>query len=122
MYTLSALLNFSSAHYLNNYDGNCSRLHGHNWKVQVEMSANELDETGMALDFKDLNEIAWNVIGKFDHRVINEVKPFDTINPTAENLACYFYNEIKKTLPAKITMKKIGLWETDKYLVEYSEK
>lgn len=122
MYKLSALLNFSSAHYLNNYDGNCSRLHGHNWKVQVEVSANELNETGMALDFKDLNEIAWNVIGKFDHQVINEVKPFDTINPTAENLARYFYDKIKKTLPAKIVLKKIGLWETDKYLVEYGEK
>lgn len=121
MYKLSALLNFSSAHYLSDYDGYCARLHGHNWKVQVDVTANMLGDNGMAMDFKDLNEIAWEVIGKFDHQVINEVKPFDEINPTAENLARYFYDEIKKTLPSDIKMSKIGLWETEKYLVEYSE-
>jgi len=121
MYKLSALLNFSSAHYLNAYNGDCARLHGHNWRVLVEVSANELDETGMALDFKDLNSIAWKIIGKFDHQVINKVEPFDKINPTAENLACYLYDEIKILLPANTKMEKIGLWETEKYFVEYSE-
>ena len=121
MYKLSALLNFSSAHYLNAYNGNCARLHGHNWKVLVEVSAGELGENGLALDFKDLNDMAWKIIGKFDHQVINEVEPFDKVNPTAENLARYFYQEIKSTLPASIKMEKIGLWETEKYLVEYSE-
>lgn len=121
MFKLSALLNFSSAHYLNEYKGDCARLHGHNWKVLVEVSADELDVTGMAMDFKDLNDMAWKVIGKFDHQVINEVEPFNQVNPTAENLARYFYEEIKRTLPANIKMEKIGLWETEKYLVEYSE-
>jgi 6-pyruvoyltetrahydropterin/6-carboxytetrahydropterin synthase len=121
MYKLSTLLNFSSAHYLSNYEGDCARLHGHNWKVKVGVSADKLNKTGMALDFKDLNDIAWKVIGKFDHQVINEVKPFDKINPTAENLARYFYEEIQKALPVNIKIEKIGLWETEKYLVEYSE-
>lgn len=121
MYKLSALLSFSSAHYLNAYKGECARLHGHNWKVLVEISAVNLDETGMAMDFKDLHEIAWKVIGKFDHQVINKVEPFDKINPTAENLARHFYNEIKNNLPANIKMEKIGLWETENYLVEYCE-
>ena len=121
MYKLSALLNFSSAHFLNAYNGDCARLHGHNWKVLVEVSTDELDDTGMAMDFKDLNNIAWKVIGKFDHQVINEVEPFDKINPTAENLARFFYEEIQSSLPANVKMGKIGLWETEKYLVEYSE-
>lgn len=121
MYKLSALLNFSSAHYLNEYKGNCARLHGHNWRVLVEVSTGELDMTGMAIDFKDLNDIAWKVIGKFDHQVINEVQPFNHVNPTAENLARYFYHEIKKKLPTNIKLEKIGLWETEKYLVEYYE-
>lgn len=121
MYKLSALLNFSSAHYLNNYEGDCARLHGHNWKVLVEVYADKLDSIGMGMDFKDLNDIAWKVIGKFDHQVINKVEPFNKINPTAENLARFFYDEIKKRLPANINLGKIGLWETDKYLVEYSE-
>ncbi|MEJ2544555.1 MAG: 6-carboxytetrahydropterin synthase QueD [Calditrichaceae bacterium] len=121
MYKLSALINFSSAHYLNAYKGDCARLHGHNWKVLVEVSSIKLDETGMAMDFKDLNDIAWKVIGKFDHQVINEVEPFNKINPTAENMARYFYRDIKHSLPINIKMEKIGLWETDNYLVEYSE-
>lgn len=121
MYKLSALLSFSSAHYLNEYNGNCARLHGHNWKIQIEVSSFEINDIGMALDFKDLSKLAWQVIGKFDHQVINDVKPFDTINPTAENIARYFYQEISKILPPHVKMEKIGLWETDKYLVEYSE-
>ena len=67
MYKLSTLLSFSSAHYLNNYDGNCAKLHGHNWKVQVDVAADQLDNTGMAIDFKDLNGLAWKIISKFDH-------------------------------------------------------
>ena len=121
MYKLSALLNFSAAHYLNAYNGDCARLHGHNWKILVEVSANDLDASGMAMDFKDLNDVAWKVIGKFDHQVVNEVEPFNKINPTAENLARYFYEAIKSNLPEKVEMIKIGLWETEKYLVEYSE-
>ena len=121
MYKLSALLNFSSAHYLNDYDGNCARLHGHNWKVQVEVAAGELNKLGMAMDFKDLDKLAWDVIGKFDHQVVNKINPFDALNPTAENMARYFYREINKGLPAGIKMEKLSLWETDKYLVEYCE-
>ena len=121
MYKLSTHLSFSSAHYLNDYEGSCAKIHGHNWKVQIEVSASRLNETGMALDFKDLSDIAWQVIGKYDHRIINELRPFDTINPTAENISCYFYGEIKKLLPAGVNIVKIGLWETEKYLVEYSE-
>ena len=121
MFRLSAILSFSSAHYLNDYNGNCARLHGHNWKVQVEVSAQNLNKIGMALDFKDLNKIAWDVIGKFDHQVVNEINPFNKLNPTAENMARYFYQEISRELPAGVKMEKLSLWETEKYLVEYSE-
>jgi len=121
MYRLSAQLNISSAHYLNDYDGDCARLHGHNWKIKVEVIAHELDDRGMAMDFKELKESAWKVIGKYDHQVFNEVAPFDRLNPTAENIARYFYESIARELPDSIKMDKITLWETDKYSVEYGE-
>jgi len=121
MYRLSTQFSISAAHYLNKYDGDCARLHGHNWKIKVEVTAQELDETGMAMDFKDLKEISWAAICKYDHQVFNEVKPFDSINPTAENIAHHFYQQISKQLPQHVTMAKLCLWETDKYLVEYSE-
>jgi len=121
MYQLSIQNSFSAAHILREYKGNCARLHGHNWKVKVDVSSEELNEVGMAIDFKDLTDISWQVIGKFDHQNINEIEPFNRINPSAENLARYFYIEIAKLLPDKINIQKISIWEVDKYLVEYFE-
>lgn len=121
MYRLSTQISISAAHYLNKYDGDCARLHGHNWKVKVEVTADRLDETGMAMDFKDLKDVTWEAIGKYDHQVFNELEPFDSINPTAENIARHFYQQISIQLPKHVKMAKLCLWETDKYLVEYSE-
>lgn len=119
MYRLSAELKISSAHQLRNYEGPCARVHGHNWKIKVEVSAKELDEIGMAIDFADLKKIAWQVIGKYDHNNFNELAPFDKINPTAENIARYFFNEIAGLLPDGIKLITVEIWETDKYKVAY---
>lgn len=121
MFRLSIQTQISAAHFLKQYEGDCARLHGHNWKVQVEVLSDQLDNVGMAIDFKDLTELSKRVIGRFDHQVFNEIAPFDKINPTAEHLARYFYREIARELPAHVKMASIKLWETDKYLVEYSE-
>lgn len=119
MYRLSAELKISAAHQLRNYDGPCARIHGHNWKVKVEVCATELDKIGMAIDFADLKDITWRVIGKYDHNNFNAIAPFDNINPTAENIARYFYHEISALLPQGIKMCSIEIWETDKYKVAY---
>ena len=121
MYYLSIQTAISAAHFLNQYEGDCARLHGHNWKLEVSVKGDKLDETGMVIDFKDLHELCWQVAGKFDHQVINEVAPFDKMNPTAEHLAKFFYNEIGKLLPADVYMHEISLWETEKYKVVYCE-
>ncbi|HGY56797.1 MAG TPA: 6-carboxytetrahydropterin synthase QueD [Caldithrix abyssi] len=121
MYILSIETMISAAHRLREYDGNCVRIHGHNWKIRVEVKTDTLNELGMGIDFKELTDLSWQVVGRFDHQEINSIPPFDTMNPTAENLARYFYQEIGKLLPPPIRMHKISLWETDKYMVEYSE-
>ena len=120
MYILSIETMISAAHRLREYEGNCVRLHGHNWKIRVEVKTDTLNNLGMGIDFKDLADLAWQVIGRFDHQEINTIPPFDQMNPTAENLARYFYEEIGRLLPEPILMHKIALWETDKYRVEYS--
>ena len=122
MYYLSIETYISAAHQLNDYQGNCALLHGHNWKIKVQVKTDILDKVGMGLDFKDLKEITWKVAGKFDHQIINKIPPFDKMNPTAEHLSKYFYDEIGKLLPQHIKVNKIYLWETDKYLVEYCEE
>lgn len=121
MYRLSIQTSISAAHFLNNYDGNCALLHGHNWKIQVEVCSEQVDKAGMVIDFKDLKDITWQVAGKFDHHVFNETPPFDKENPTAENISRYLYNEIGKLLPAHVKMDRIRLWETDNYSIEYFE-
>ncbi len=122
MYRLSIESKISAAHRLRDYDGPCARVHGHNWKIRVEVTATQLNKVGIAIDFSDLKKITWQVIGPFDHNDFNKIAPFDKLNPTAENIARFFYGEIDKLLPEGISLALIEIWETDKYRVAYAEK
>ena len=113
---------FSAAHQLRNYEGSCGELHGHTWKVRVEVETDRLDEIGMTIDFKDLKEKADSVIGRFDHRCLNQISPFDEENPTAENIARYVYVEMKELLPDKINVVEVIVWESENHGVKYSER
>jgi len=119
MYRLSIELTISAAHQLRDYEGSCARLHGHNWRIRVEVTADKLNKAGIAIDFIDLKKIAWQVIGRFDHNNFNIIAPFDKVNPTAENIAKYFFDEIKSLLPDGTDLSVIEIWETDKYKVAY---
>jgi len=121
MFRLSSKKMISAAHVLRGYEGPCARLHGHNWNVKIDVLSMKLDDVGLAIDFKDLDDILWQVVGPFDHNNFNDFPPFDKINPTAENISRYFFDEIKKRLPEHVILEKISIWETDDYLVEYFE-
>jgi 6-pyruvoyltetrahydropterin/6-carboxytetrahydropterin synthase len=121
MYQLSIETKISAAHFLRDYEGPCNRLHGHNWRLKVKVTASKLNEVGMAIDFKDLKEITLQVAERFEHRNLNEIPPFDQINPTAENMALHFYNEISKLLPENVKVKTVTVWENDTNQVEYGE-
>ena len=121
MFRLSTKKMISAAHVLRDYDGPCARLHGHNWNIKLDVLSDAPDNIGITVDFLDLDKILWDVIGPFDHNNFNDFPPFDTINPSAENVAKYFYDEIKKKLPPGIKIDKISIWETEQYLVEYFE-
>jgi 6-pyruvoyltetrahydropterin/6-carboxytetrahydropterin synthase len=120
MYHLAIETEISSAHQLRNYDGPCARPHGHNWKIRLNVKSKQLDAVGMAIDFAELEKITWQVVGPFDHNDFNRIKPFDTINPTAENIAKYFFDQIMLKLPQDVTLNSIEIWETDKYRVSYA--
>jgi 6-pyruvoyltetrahydropterin/6-carboxytetrahydropterin synthase len=122
-YTLKILADFASAHTLRNYPGDCSRMHGHNWKLEVEVKATALNEHEMGMDFKTIKNATRELAKTLDHRYLNDIPPFDTINPTAENIAQYFYQNLSQTLnidSAKIS--GVTLWETDRACVRYSEE
>ncbi len=121
-YQLRVLTEFASAHTLSGYPGACSRMHGHNWKVEVEVEASELDEIGMAIDFKAIKRAANEIGERLDHRYLNELEPFTGINPTAENIAAYFYRELRRKLDdERVRLRSVTLWETDRACVRYSE-
>ncbi len=121
-YNLRILTDFASAHTLRDYPGDCSRLHGHNWKVEVEVIAKELDAIGMGIDFRQIKTAARQICKKLDHRYLNELEPFTEINPTAENIAAYLYRELSKALNnERVQVDTVTLWETDRACVRYSE-
>ena len=121
-YTLKVLTEFASAHTLRDYPGACSRMHGHNWKVETEVEASALDDIGMGVDFKAMKRAAREVGDRLDHRYLNELEPFDTVNPTAENIAAYLYREIAAQLDSDtVRVKAVTLWETDRACVRYCE-
>ncbi|MCK4864334.1 MAG: 6-carboxytetrahydropterin synthase QueD [Gammaproteobacteria bacterium] len=122
-YTMKILLDFAAAHLLRNYEGVCNRLHGHNWKVEVLVTATKLDDVGMGMDFKVIKDATRELIGKLDHRNLNEIPPFDKINPTAENISEYLYSELSKVLNTDgINVSAVSLWETDRACVTYTEE
>ncbi|MDT8370799.1 MAG: 6-carboxytetrahydropterin synthase QueD [Gammaproteobacteria bacterium] len=121
-YTLKILADFASAHTLRDYPGDCSRMHGHNWKLEVEVTATALNDHGMGMDFKTIKTATRELAKTLDHRYLNDISPFDVINPTAENIAQYFYQKLSTTLNNDIaTVSGVTLWETDRACVRYSE-
>ncbi|NNJ97810.1 MAG: 6-carboxytetrahydropterin synthase QueD [Gammaproteobacteria bacterium] len=122
-YQLKVVTEFASAHTLQAYPGPCSRMHGHNWKVELEAVATKLDDIGMAVDFKTMKAAAKEVGDRLDHRYLNDLDPFTAVNPTAENIAAYMYREIAAVLNSDtIRVKAVTLWETDRASVRYSEE
>ena len=96
-------------------------MHGHNWKVEVEVSGNTLDNVGMVMDFKKIRNMTNEVVDKLDHRFLNDLKPFKEINPTAENIAQYIHKELTVVMNDKqIKVRSIKLWETDKSAVTFT--
>jgi 6-pyruvoyltetrahydropterin/6-carboxytetrahydropterin synthase len=103
---------FSAAHFLRGYNGPCSRLHGHNWTVEVTIRATKLDAMGMVVDFMDLGRELDVLLEKVDHRNLNEMPPFDEVNPTSENLAAWFHRELSARLEKHgVAPSLVRIWE-----------
>jgi 6-pyruvoyltetrahydropterin/6-carboxytetrahydropterin synthase len=125
MFEVTVEAGFSSGHYLRNYRGKCENPHGHNYRVFVTLIGKELDEAGLLLDFKLLKQVMRPVVDRLDHQMINDLEPFTTINPSAENLARYFYQETAKQLDemtaGRVQIKDCTLYETDTSFARYYE-
>ncbi len=122
MFVLKIVTDFASAHSLRNYPGDCSRLHGHNWGVEVMVYSNKLNEKGIAIDFREIKKQTKVVAKRLDHQYLNEIKPFNVLNPTAENIAKYFFDEVGSLINNQdVGVKEVTIWETPRASVTYSE-
>jgi 6-pyruvoyltetrahydropterin/6-carboxytetrahydropterin synthase len=122
MYEVSVEETFAAAHNLREYEGKCEDLHGHNYKVRVVLAGKELDSVGLLYDFVHLKEIVRVVIQSLDHKYLNELPPFDKLNPSAENLALHIYNQASKQLrkaPNGAGIASITVWETETTAATY---
>ena len=121
MYEVTIESHFSSAHRLRHYNGECERLHGHNWKVQVSVAAKELNDLGMVIDFKDLKAETKKLMDILDHEYINEIPPFTEINPTTENICKFLFDELSKTVNTdRVRVSKIAVWESPNSFAIYT--
>ena len=125
MYEVTVESGFSSGHYLRNYHGKCENPHGHNYKVRLTLRGRELDPAGLLLDFKLLKQVLKPTVEYLDHQMINDLEPFTTLNPSAENLARYFYEKTREQLHAmtggRVRVKDCTLYETDTSFARYYE-
>jgi 6-pyruvoyltetrahydropterin/6-carboxytetrahydropterin synthase len=114
MFTVFKDFSFAAAHSIRGHTGGCENLHGHNYRVRVVVEAERLDALGMVLDFADLKAAMEEVLGPFDHRVINDIAPFDRVNTTAELLCEYAFREMAARLDdERVRVRRVEVWEND---------
>ena len=120
MYEITIVKSFSAAHMLTNIGGKCENLHGHNFKVEVTVTARDLNEAGILIDFRDIKKLLNEILENLDHKFLNECSLFDQINPSSENIAKYVYEEMKlKARQTKVKIARVKIWESENAAVTY---
>jgi 6-pyruvoyltetrahydropterin/6-carboxytetrahydropterin synthase len=123
MFEVSAEETFAAGHALRNYHGKCENVHGHNYRVRVTLEGAGLDHAGLLVDFVEIKRVMRAIIEKLDHQFLNDVPPFDKLNPSAENMARYFYEEMAQQLDGgrehPVRVAEVKIWETDTSTATY---
>ncbi len=120
MYRISIRYHFDAAHFLRSYPGKCSQLHGHRWVAEVVVKGEVLDDLGMLVDFSLIKTQLKQALAEVDHRLINEHAYFQTVNPTAENLARFVFGQLRE-LPAGVRVERVRVYETPDAWAEFGE-
>ena len=121
MYQISVEQHFDAAHFLRGYHGKCEALHGHCFRVVVKVRASRVNDIGIAYDFVELKRHLGDIISRFDHTCLNNVPPFDKINPSSEDIAATIYNDLQAKLTgAPVSISSVEVWESPQSGVAYS--
>jgi len=122
MYELKVITDFAAAHQLRNFRGECEKLHGHNWRIEVILSGNRLNEAGLLIDFKDVKTAANNILEDLDHSYLNDLPQFKNENPSSENIAAYLFQRLSSELNnSHLKVTKVTAWESDSACASYAE-
>jgi 6-pyruvoyltetrahydropterin/6-carboxytetrahydropterin synthase len=115
MFEVTVQQTFAAGHALRNYRGKCENVHGHNYRIEVTVQGEQLDSIGLLVDFVELKRVMKDTIDYLDHRFINDLEPFDKVNPSAENIAKYFHERITAGLSTEVPIRlaQVKVWETD---------
>lgn len=120
MFEVSIDYSFAAGHALRDYKGKCENTHGHNYKVRVTVQGEKLDSTGLLVDFVDLRRAVGKIVDRLDHQFLNELPPFDELNPSAENIAHYFSRELDPQVSKDgAQLQSVTVWETDTSFATY---
>ena len=120
MYEVEIISSFAAAHSLRQYKGKCERLHGHNYRIHVTARSSAPGSDGMVIDFGDLKAVTNEILDCLDHRFLNEIEPFDKIEPSAENIAAFIFQEIELGLNERgVLLNCVGVWESDTSVARY---
>jgi 6-pyruvoyltetrahydropterin/6-carboxytetrahydropterin synthase len=120
IYEISVETTFAASHQLRGYKGaDLEPLHGHNFRIEAFLSAVALPGSGLVMDFVELEAALKEIVQPYDHRHVNEIPPFDRENPTTENMARFFYEELSKKLPAGVSLRRIRVWEAPTYSASF---
>lgn len=121
MYHLSIITSFAAAHNLLHYQGDCENLHGHNWKVEVTVSAESLDKSGLGIDFKILKKHTREVMNYLDHKYLNDLEAFKDISPSSEQIARFIFEQLQRSLQEyEVIIQKVTVWESDNAYAAYT--
>ncbi|UCE33060.1 MAG: 6-carboxytetrahydropterin synthase QueD [Deltaproteobacteria bacterium] len=122
MYELKVITDFAAAHQLRNFGGECEKLHGHNWRIEVVLSGDRLNEAGLLVDFKDVKTAANKILEDLDHAYLNELPQFKDENPSSENIAAYLFQRLSSELNnGHLKVTKVTAWESDSACASYAE-
>ncbi|MGC9972350.1 MAG: 6-carboxytetrahydropterin synthase QueD [Bryobacteraceae bacterium] len=121
MFEVSVEETFAAGHALRGYRGKCENVHGHNYRVRVTLQGEQLDSAGLLVDFVELKRTLRAIVERLDHTFLNDVPPFDKLNPSAENMARYFYEEMTQGLAGDnaVRVAEVKIWETDTATAAY---
>ena len=120
MYELKVITHFSAAHQLREFHGPCEDLHGHNWKIEVYVTSEKVDEAGVVIDFRILKDHVNQIMDRLDHKFLNHIEPFTNQNPSSENIAKYVAEELALLLESPgVRVSRVTAWESENSCATY---